>query len=363
MGIRRFAIKTRASLVVLWGLGCLVVLPGEGVSVVLAGAPFYTPDTQLGVGLYTILCFDSSEVIQGEGGEAEQGKTDEMVLFFTGTQNLQVSIGIQPELYVSKDLYRIGGYFEISRYPGSYWGVGPHTVMQEEESYEPVSFVGKGSFYRKMSSFLYAGPRLSYRYSEIDPGIALSRMEGGEGGSILGLGVGGVWDTRNNSFYPTSGYLAEGYVEHSSRVWASDMTFGFLHLDVRGYFSVGTEGVVALQGRFQSSWGDVPFLSYPSIGGSTSLRGYPMGRFQDRTSAFVQGEYRFPLWGKFGGVLFIGAGDVQPSWFSYHLSTLKLVGGMGLRFLLDPERRINARLDVGITSEGVGVYLLVKEAF
>lgn len=342
----------RTYLVVLCAMVCRGIVPGEGVSVVLAGAPFYTPDTRLGVGLYTILCVDASE-----------GKTDEVVFFFTGTQNLQTSIGVQPELYVANDLYRVGGYFELSRYPGSYWGVGPHTETSAEESYEPVSFVWKSSLYRKASSSLYVGPRLSYRYSGIDPGPVLSSIQGGEGGKILGLGIGGVWDTRNSSFYPRSGLLVEGYLEQYSRTWVSDMTFGFIHLDVRGYIPAGKVGVVALQGRFQSSWGDVPFLSYPSLGGSISLRGYPMGRFQDRTSAFVQGEYRFPLLGRFGGVLFMGAGDVQPSWFSYDLSTLKLVGGLGLRFLLDPDRRINARLDVGITSEGVGVYLLVKEAF
>jgi hypothetical protein len=56
----------------------------------------------------------------------------------------------------------------------------------------------------------------------------------------------GVWDTRNSSFYPRSGLLAEGYLEQYSRVWASDMTFGFFHLDVRGYIPAGKEGVVAL---------------------------------------------------------------------------------------------------------------------
>lgn len=56
----------------------------------------------------------------------------------------------------------------------------------------------------------------------------------------------GVWDTRNSSFYPRSGLLAEGYMEQYSRVWASDMTFGFFHLDVRGYIPAGKEGVVAL---------------------------------------------------------------------------------------------------------------------
>ncbi|GAB4363572.1 MAG: BamA/TamA family outer membrane protein [Spirochaetales bacterium] len=320
-----------------------------------AGAPFYTPDTRLGIGLYTILCVDSADT--------NLGKTNEVVLFFTGTSNLQASMGIQPEWYLSDGLYRLGGYFEIASYPGVYWGIGSDTETEDSESYEPVYIVGKISIYRRVSPSLYLGPRLSYRYSEIESGTSLSRLEGGEGSTILGLGAGGVWDSRNSSFYPTAGLLVEGFVEQYSRTWGSGETFGIFQLDIRGYFPVGKEGVFALQGRIQSSWGDVPFLSYPSLGGSMTMRGYPIGRFQDRTGASVQGEYRFPLMGRLGGVVFMGMGDVQPSWFSYNLSTLKLVGGMGLRFLLDTERRINARLDLGFTSEGIGVYVLVKEAF
>lgn len=371
-------------------LSCLVwvgffatgMLSADGWSLIPAGAPFYTPDTGIGVGVYAILCSAIPQSGKEDGEEADpnnqvqpgkpaqlkgnqgQGKPAEVVFFFSGTQNLQASLGVQPEWYVLNDQYRIAGYMELSHYPASFWGLGSNTGMEQEETYKPSTLLGKGSVYRRFSPHLYAGPRLSYRYSEIEPGPLLSSIRGGEGGSALGIGLGGVWDSRNSSFYPTGGILAEGSFELYRRAWGSDWDYSVFQLDIRGYIPIGKKGVFALQGKVQTAYGEVPFQSYPALGGSTLMRGYPMGRFQDMSSLALQGEYRFPFSGRFGGVLFLGAGDVAPSLVE-HFARInsRIVGGGGLRFLLDPQRRINARLDVGFTAEGMGVYLLVKEAF
>ncbi|MFQ3621028.1 MAG: BamA/TamA family outer membrane protein [Spirochaetales bacterium] len=347
-------------LIALGFLGSTRTIWAEGWGVIPAFAPYYTPDTRLGMGVYLILCKESGEE---EAGAAHQGKTNEISLFFTGTQNLQVSVGVQPELYFSKGQYRVSGYMEVSRYPGSFWGIGSSTESEQKEGYEPVYGILKGSLYRRLGSTLYVGPRVGYKYIDIETNEALSMLRGGQGSTVTGFGMGGVYDSRNSPFYPTQGLWAESFVEIYQKAWGSDWDFGFAQLDLRGYFPVGEEGVLALQAKLQASWGEVPFLSLPSLGGSMIMRGYPLGRFQDTNSIAFQGEYRFPLLGRLGGVVFFGAGDVQPTFGEYSFSSLKLVGGGGLRLLLDPKRRIHARLDVGVTAEGLGIYVLVKEAF
>jgi len=355
------------------------MLSAESWTLIPAGAPFYTPDTGIGLGVYAIMCpglvdVEESVLDRSEPGSPNQGteppgaskprKQSEVVFFFSGTQNLQFSVGAQPEWYVNEDQYRIGGYMELSHYPGEWWGLGSGSLKGNVETYEPSTLVWKGSIYRTFHSSLYVGPRFSFRYSEIEGGPLVTAMRGGAGGRALGVGFGGVWDSRDSSFNPAKGVLADGFFELYRTGWGSDWNYGVFQLDIRGYVSMGKTGVLALQGKIQTAWGDVPFLSYPSLGGSVLMRGYPMGRFQDLTSLAVQGEYRFLLIGNVGGVVFLGAGDVAPSLPGYFSgSTPKIVGGFGIRFQIDPQRRINARLDVGFTAEGMGVYVLVKEAF
>jgi hypothetical protein len=55
---------------------------------------------------------------------------------------------------------------------------------------------------------------------------------------------------------------------------------------------------------------DVPFYFLPSLGGSHSIRAYPVHRFRDRNSLLLQGEYRFRLNDFMTGALFYDTGKV-----------------------------------------------------
>jgi hypothetical protein len=55
---------------------------------------------------------------------------------------------------------------------------------------------------------------------------------------------------------------------------------------------------------------DVPFYLQPALGGSHSLRGYPVQRFRDRHSLLLQAEYRFMLNDFMTGAVFYDRGRV-----------------------------------------------------
>jgi len=55
---------------------------------------------------------------------------------------------------------------------------------------------------------------------------------------------------------------------------------------------------------------DIPFYLLPSLGGSHSIRAYPVQRFRDRYSLLLQGEYRFRLNDFMTGALFYDKGKV-----------------------------------------------------
>jgi hypothetical protein len=329
---------------------------GSRTAVVPAGAPFYTPDTKLGFGLYVITCIEQ---------EDSSRKAGEISLFCTATQEMQASVGVMPEVYFGDGGFKFSGYLEANRYPGSFWGIGPGTEDEEMESYEPIGLKMEASFLKRIADGFFAGPRIAYSWSDITPeGPRLSSVPGGRGSIDVGVGFALNFDTRDSPFYPREGFLIDLAAESYRKDLGSGSDFYLIEADLRHYAAVFGEAVLALQGRLQISGGKVPFQALPSLGGNGIMRGYQAGRYVDKTSLAAQAELRFPLVARLGGAVFFGAGDVRPSLAGYAFEELKASAGAGLRFILDRERQITARIDVGITAEGSpGVYVLVKEAF
>ncbi|MFC1643072.1 hypothetical protein ACFL5O_10385, partial [Myxococcota bacterium] len=99
------------------------------------------------------------------------------------------------------------------------------------------------------------------------------------------------------------------------------------------------------------------------FGGDELLRGYFLGRYRDKHLVAVEGEYRFPLFWKFGGTLFAGAAEVGARPAALDLDPVRWAAGGGLRFSIADEERLNLRLDVGAGPHTRGIYLTAREAF
>ena len=124
--------------------------------------------------------------------------------------------------------------------------------------------------------------------------------------------------------------------------------------------------VLALGFESQLAAGELPFFARPSLGGSSTLRGYLAGRFRGDATWTGMAEYRFwvlprgfPIWRavrveRLGLALFYEAGAVAsdvPDFFGK--ATVRHVGGVGLRLML--ERAAPFRVDVGFSEEDVHV--------
>jgi outer membrane protein assembly factor BamA len=109
--------------------------------------------------------------------------------------------------------------------------------------------------------------------------------------------------------------------------------------------------------------GDVPFFAMAEIGGANLLRGIYAGRFRDRTMLAIEAEYRFPIVWRFGGVVFGGFGEVAPSAAALVHQRPHPAAGAGIRFSIDGDERVNARLDAGFSEDDWGIYFMVGEAF
>ena len=121
--------------------------------------------------------------------------------------------------------------------------------------------------------------------------------------------------------------------------------------------------VLALSGYGRFAFGDVPFFGLSMFGAPNNLRGYPVGRYQDRMLLAGQVEYRFHLMRRLGLVAFGGVGAVAPDIGEFRNADALPSGGFGVRYLVAPKNKVNFRVDVAWGKDGDAVYLGVGEAF
>ncbi len=119
--------------------------------------------------------------------------------------------------------------------------------------------------------------------------------------------------------------------------------------------------VVALRGRMDLSQTgdgqDVPFYLLPTLGGSSSLRGYLDYRFRDRDLLLLGAEWRWPILRHVDAALFYDAGTIAPA--ARALSRpLRTDYGAGIR--VHSATRMLVRLDVARGQEGTRALLSIS---
>ncbi len=164
------------------------------------------------------------------------------------------------------------------------------------------------------------------------------------------------YDTSDSQIHPTRGIRV--LLKDDLAMGGHDANFNRLTFDFANYNLVfGDKDVFAWRALFQSVTGDkIPFFDYASLGGGTlqnSMRGFAINRFLDRAKFLANVEYRFPLFWRLGGNVFVDAGTVGPTLGGLKLGKMALDYGLGLRFYL-PDFVV--RVDVGFSNEGMGLY-------
>ena len=119
--------------------------------------------------------------------------------------------------------------------------------------------------------------------------------------------------------------------------------------------------VFALQAVVMSSTADdgqqVPFYFQPTLGGSTTVRGYADYRFRDDKVMHLNAEYRWEAFSGLDMALFSDWGKVASAGEALDFSDLKHGYGIGFRF--NTYRNVFFRFDIG-TGGGEGFHYFVK---
>ena len=145
-----------------------------------------------------------------------------------------------------------------------------------------------------------------------------------------GLGAALEYDSRDNSFTPSRGYLFKGDANFYLTGIGSDISFQSYRTHGFGYWPLGERFVLAGRADVRHVSGDVPFYRLPYI----DLRGIPSARYQDDTTGVLETELRWNVTPRWAGIGFVGAGRAWGERASFDDATTAVSKGVGLRYLI-----------------------------
>ncbi len=269
-------------------------------------------------------------------------------------------------LYHPEKRWELEGEAGYYKYVYKYWGIGNRMTDARKEKYD-MSYPSLEITPRYiLSRFWRIGiPADFNKYSkpELEEGGELARLQstGIEGGYVNGVGLELQYDSRDHTIFPIKGWYASAKSVFYNPFWGSDYTFTASQLDVRNFQNVA--GGIIWANQFLASFRsgpEIPFYHLSLLGGSQMMRGFFEGRFRNQNLWAVQSELRMPIWRRFFIVPFASVGDVFD--FEDYNRDVKFAGGMGLRYIVDHENRVNIRADVAY-GQNFQFYLSILEAF
>ncbi len=326
---------------------------------------YYTPDTRFAAGAVGVYYFNTGSK---ERGTYETTRLSYVKLLADYTQNRQFDAWSSWNIFTEEEKFLFKGEARYRNFPDRYYGVGNTTQNDQMERYSFDLVHWKILAMKQVANKLFVGLdyQFAYEYNfDLTPGGELESGEivGYKGGFGSGLGAVLTYDTRDNVVNAYSGQLFEISSYLFDNRFGGDFDYGNVNVTYNRYREIKKDHVIALNSVLFMNWGGVPFLDMARVGGDDILRGYARNRFRDHHFMGAQVEYRFPVWWRFGMVVFGGVGDVfrQPSDLS--LRTLKYSFGAGIRFAINPKERLNLRFDYGIGRKSNAFYIMLTEAF
>jgi hypothetical protein len=320
---------------------------------------FYTPETRWGAGAAALHSYRS-------GPEGRPAVSAANVVY---TQNRQMAAEFQTTSYLREERFVMSGAVGHTEFPDVFFGIGNATLAEDEEGYTSRVTRVELDVRRRVAPGMYFGVLYQLRNAvmvdRVEGGwLADGGMPGSDGGVVSGAGGVGMWDTRDNILYPTTGSFHTASIFRSGGVLGGDFQMTRYSVDLRRYLTVRAGHVLGAQAILRSVAGDVPFDMLPRLGGQNIMRGTFQGRYRDRHLVAAQTEYRAHIWRQLGLAAFAGAGQVASELDAISLSDLHYSLGLGFRFMIDPRERMNLRVDLGFGREGTrGVYITVGESF
>lgn len=318
---------------------------------------FWLPETRLGYGATGGLHFRLRR--------AERASSVFVVGAYTlneqGTADVSADVNLPRGTVLATRLRAI-------HFPDAFYGIGPDSQVSAKETYTRRALQAIFSAELPVvTPGLRAGFRLDARgeeMSDLRPGglLASGTVPAADGFRALGMGGSITWDTRDRPLFPRRGSFAQAWFLQYPQSLGDQPEFSIRNVEGRVFLPLGKERVLGAAAFIEEASGAVPFTLLPKLGSTRFLRGWREGRFRDRVAWAAQSELRVPIVRRWVGAAFGAVGDVAPGLGDLRVDSLKVAGGLGLRYRLTREGA-NIRFDVAVSPAGPEMYVLVLDAF
>lgn len=344
-------------------LGCMLTQTAfsqqKRLSILPFPAVYYSPETRWAYGAALTATFRFKN-------DSLKARPSQISLGIVFTQEKQSLYYLPFQLFLKNAQYYFNGELGFYKYNYYYFGIGNQPVPKELFG---VDFPRvRLNFFKKIYPHLYAGIRYQYedyRITQTIPNGEFSsgRVPGTPRSSTSGAGLGLFYDTRDIVFFPSKGITADIAYFNNAPFWGATVLFNRLSGDFSGYQALFKK--VILAGNLFSSftWGNAPFNMLSELGGSKRMRGYYQGRLRDDNVLLAQGEVRFGIFKRFGGVVFGSTAVLGNQKDIVRWHDPKFAYGTGIRFTANRRDHLNIRFDYAIGQDGGNFYFTIGEAF
>ena len=329
----------------------------------LLGFPvlYYSPETRLAGGVAGIFLFRTqldSITQQSQIGSNAIYTLNDQIIFFNPFQ-----------VFTGRNRYFFTGELSFYRYPYIFAGIGNnHEVDDPLEDYTAAFPRLDATVYRNITGNFFGGVNLWYQNMlmlEKQDGGLLEQTDvtGSDGGVTSGIGLSILYDSRDLVTSPTTGWFASFSQSHFSGNTWSDFDYDNYNLDIRRYQHIKNKHLIAFQFVADINSGAVPFNRMAMLGGEQIMRGFQRGIFRDQCLTNWQVEYRSkPFFNFLAATAFVSQGGVGSD-IQQATDNLRWGYGGGLRLLLNKEKRLFIRFDMGFGKDTQGFYFNIGEAF
>lgn len=176
---------------------------------------------------------------------------------------------------------------------------------------------------------------------------------------LAGLGPEVLYDSRDDTTYPTRGEDAALRWFNFLGSWGNQPSFNKGDADFRLYRSITPDIVGAVRARFEGASDNTPFFELPSM----DLRGVSNDRYRDSRVIMGSAELRYAFLPRWGLLAFVDAGRAARTTSDLGSARTIVSYGAAVRWQASADRRLYLGVNVAFSTDTSAVFIQVGERF
>lgn len=331
-------------------------VPEHGMSVSVIGGPFYSSDTKFGVGLVVAGQYHhGTDTLSIPSIVSAKVKLSTTLFYGVGAEGMHI---------FPHDKVRILYNFDFQNMPTYFWGIGYESGRNKDNNtkYIDQRIIGRADALYRINGPLFVGGVFEGCYARAKD-IHKPEFWNDMPRHVLGFAFGGEirYDSRDIPHNAYSGWD----IMLAGKWWpyflGNHKSFGSIDFTAAHYKQVWKGGVIAGRFRTACTINNTPWAMMPTLGGSSTMRGYYEGQYRDKNAFDLTFELRQHVWKRSGVVVWGGMGSVFPELSALRLYQMLPNAGVGYRW--EFKKRVNVRLDFGVGKGCYAVEFGLHEAF